>query len=164
MSLRRRPIAFLDILLNHPVGIEERTDRADRLFHYFQPATRQAVARPRIELRRNLLLQEIVNRPALHFVLVSQVGIFFTRPDRPTVVLSVAFGPPTVQNAEVDAAIATNLHAARSRRFERPARVVEPDVDSLYQMASDVDVVVLDKDYATAKFRPPGNVQDLGDQ
>ena len=31
------------------------------------------------------------------------------------------------------------------RRLERPARVVEPHVDALHQVAADVDVVVLDE-------------------
>src|SRR6185437_661389 len=39
-----------------------------------------------------------------------------------------------------------DLLAAGAGGFERTARIVEPYVDALYEVASDVDVVVLDED------------------
>src|SRR5262249_17288305 len=55
-------------------------------------------------------------------------------------------------------------HAAGAARFKRPAWVVEPNIHALDQVASDVDVVILDEYDAAAKFGTPANLDDLGDQ
>ena len=46
----------------------------------------------------------------------------------------------------------------------RAARVVEPDVDALHQVAGDVDVVVFDEDDAAGEARIVAQVGDLLDQ
>ena len=46
-----------------------------------------------------------------------------------------------------------DLHAAGARGFERPARVVQPHVHALNEVAGDVHVVVFDEDHAAAELR-----------
>ena len=57
---------------------------------------------------------------------------------------------------QVQAAVDADLHAAGARRFQRPARIVQPDVDALHQVAGDVDVVIFDEDHAAAELGPAG--------
>ena len=45
------------------------------------------------------------------------------------------------------------LHAARAARFERLARVVQPDVAALHEEVRDVQVVVVDEGDAAAEQR-----------
>src|SRR5207253_1136884 len=72
--------------------------------------------------------------------------------------------PPAVKDAQVQSAIAADFHAAGSRRFQRAARVVQPYVDALHEIAGDVHVVIFEEHNAAAKFRTPSDVQNLGDQ
>ena len=65
---------------------------------------------------------------------------------------------------QVEPAVDADLHAAGAGGFERAARVVEPDVDALHQVAGDVDVVVFEEDHAAAELGPAADVDDLGDQ
>ncbi len=57
----------------------------------------------------------------------------------------VAFAPPAVEDAQVQAAVTAGLHAAGAGGLERAARVVQPDVAAAHHLARDVDVVVLDE-------------------
>ena len=49
-------------------------------------------------------------------------------------------------------AVLGRLHARRARRLERPARVVQPDVDALDEEPADAHVVVLEDEDAAAKL------------
>ena len=72
----------------------------------------------------------------------------------------VGLGPPAVEHGEIQAAVEDDLLAAGAGGFERAARIVEPDVDALDQMAADVDVVVLDEDELVGEL---GVAHHLGD-
>src|SRR6202022_1343468 len=58
----------------------------------------------------------------------------------------VRFGPPAVQDGQVQAAIQHNFLAAGTRRLQRPPRIVQPYVDTLHKMTSDVYVIVFNED------------------
>ena len=73
----------------------------------------------------------------------------------------VGFGPPAVEHREVEAAVEDDLLAAGAGSFQRPARIVEPDVDALDEVAADVDVVVLDEDELVAELRVAHHLGDL---
>src|SRR6185295_4838699 len=68
------------------------------------------------------------------------------------------------ENAEVESAVAADLHAAGAGRLQRTARIIQPDVDALDEIACDVDVVVLDEDDAAAILGTARDVVNLGDQ
>ena len=57
----------------------------------------------------------------------------------------VCFRPPTIQDGEVQSAVQNHLLTAGARRLQRPARVVEPNIDALHEMTSYVDVVIFDE-------------------
>ena len=58
---------------------------------------------------------------------------------------------------------ARRLHAARPGGLERPARVVQPDVDAGDEVAGNPDVVVLEDEHATAEPVRAGPLEDLLD-
>ena len=57
----------------------------------------------------------------------------------------VGLGPPAVEDRQIEPAVEQHLLAAGAAGLLRAARVVQPDVDALHQVAADVDVVVLDE-------------------
>ena len=74
-----------------------------------------------------------------------------------------ALVPPAVEDADVRDAVLRRLHARCPRRLERPARVVEPDVDALDQEAPDLHVVVLEDVDPAAQLRRARALEDLLD-
>src|SRR5205807_3276634 len=158
VAFRGGPVAFLDIFLHHAVGVENGADAADRLLHDAYPAARQAVAAAVVEEGHNLLFQEVVNGPALNIILIIQIGVLLAGADGPAVVLGITFHPPTVEHAHVNAAVAADLHAACSRGLERPARIVQPNINALHQGAGHMNIVVFQPDNAATAFSPSGSV------
>src|SRR5207244_2351204 len=58
----------------------------------------------------------------------------------------VGLCPPAVEHGEVKAAVEHDLLPAGAGGLQRTARIVEPDIDTLHEMAADVDVIVLNED------------------
>src|SRR5208283_3501591 len=52
----------------------------------------------------------------------------------------------SVEDREIQGAVEDGLLTRGSARFLRPSRIVEPDINSLYELARHVHVVVLDED------------------
>ena len=75
----------------------------------------------------------------------------------------VALVPPAVEDGAVDDAVHGGLHAARARSLERAARVVEPDVDALDEVARDADVVVLEDEDALRELGRAAAREDVLD-
>src|SRR4051812_36363585 len=75
----------------------------------------------------------------------------------------VAFAPPAVEDAEVQAAVATGFHAAGAGGFERAARVVQPNVATGNHLASDVDVIVLNEHKAALQVAVFAEMNDVLD-
>src|SRR5215469_9883213 len=66
--------------------------------------------------------------------------------DGKTIQAVVGFSPPAIQNRQVKTTVQHYLLTARSRGFERTPGIVQPDIDSLHQVAADIDIVILDED------------------
>src|SRR3974390_901042 len=73
--------------------------------------------------------------------------------DREPVLAVVGFGPPAIENRQVQSAVQDHLLAAGPARFERPAGCVGPDVDTVYESSADIDVVVLKEENLPAEQR-----------
>ena len=65
----------------------------------------------------------------------------------------VGFRPPAIQHREIQAAVQHHLLAAGAGGFQRPPRIVQPDVHALHEVAADVDVVVFDEDELVGELR-----------
>ena len=55
----------------------------------------------------------------------------------------------------------TTFLAAGSGGFQRTPRIVQPDIDTLRQMAADVDVIVFDEDEFVGKLRVAHQLRNL---
>src|SRR5207302_4650660 len=96
----------------------------------------------------DLSLQGPEERLRLSFVVSSLAVQRRTRRDRPADIRAVGLVPPAVEHAHVEDAVGRRFHSRGPARLQEPARVVEPDVGALNQVAGDLDVVVLEEGYA----------------
>src|ERR1700692_907355 len=64
------------------------------------------------------------------------------RADRESVGAVVTLAPPAVEDAEIQATLATSLHAARTGGLQRTAWVVQPDVATRNHLAGHVNIVI----------------------
>ena len=88
------------------------------------------------------------------------VGVGAAGADGEAVEAVVGLGPPAIEHGEVEAAVEHHFLAAGAGGFQGTARIVEPDVDALDEVAADVDVVVLDEDELVGEV---GVAHHLGD-
>ena len=73
------------------------------------------------------------------------VGVSSAGSDGEAIQSVVRLGPPAVQDGEIEAAVQDHFLTARAGRLERPPGIVQPHVDALHEVASDINVVVFDK-------------------
>ena len=76
----------------------------------------------------------------------------------------VALAPPAVEDRTVDDAVQRCLHAGRPRRFERPARVVQPHVDALHEIARERHLVVGQEDDTAVRARDARELDERANQ
>ena len=76
----------------------------------------------------------------------------------------VALTPPAIKNAEVEAAVATGLHATGAGSFERAARIVQPDITAGNHLPADVHVVVLYEHEVAFELAVFAQVNDVLDE
>ena len=117
-----------------------------------------------VELRNDLLGQRLVKIGTIHAVLFLNVVRLRIRADGEAVRAVVAFAPPAVKDAEVEAAVATGFHAAGAGSFERTPRIVQPDIAAGNHLPRNVDVVVFDEHQVTGQFTVFAQVNDLLDE
>ncbi len=108
--------------------------------------------------RHNLLLQQPVERLAVHLVLGIPIAILDLAKGpaigRPAAVSRVVrLGPPTIQHAQVGHPVHGRLHATGAAGFIGTAGIVQPHVHPLHQEAGHVQTIVLQEGDAPAEFR-----------
>src|ERR1035438_5545978 len=159
-----RLIILLRIFLDHAVGGELRDERDHGAADALDPFARDALRVPLEAHRHDLLGESLVKVRAVHAVLLLDVVGMRILADGEAVGAVVAFAPPAVEDAQVHATVTAGFHAAGAGGLERTARVVQPDVATAHHLARDVDVVVLNEDEITRKFRVPAQMNDLLDE
>src|SRR5205807_1714409 len=75
----------------------------------------------------------------------------------------VSLAPPAIEDAHVQTAVATGLHAAGTGGFERTAWRIEPDIASGDHLAGGMHVVVLDKHQVPLQVAVFAQVNDVLD-
>ena len=153
----------LRVLLDHPVGVEVRTQLPDRRLHHRDPGARKPPAVPIVEQGDDLVLEKVVEGLALHPVLLLRVAVRLAAADRPAEIGGVPLVPPPVEDRNVQRAVGRRLHPARPRRFQRAPRVVQPHVDTLHHIPRHVDVVILKEDQPVANPRVRREMDDRPD-
>ena len=130
-----------------------------RFMRLIQPRGRPSLV-ALIEERNELVAENAVEVFAVAAVVEVQVGVDAALADGEAVEAVVGLGPPAIEHGEIEAAVENHLLPAGAGGFERTARIVEPDIDALDQMAADVDVVILHEDEFVAEL---GVAHHLGD-
>ena len=97
------------------------------------------------EERDHFFVQYAHERLRVTIILHVLIGVIATVADRETVAAVEGFRPPAVEDRAIETPVQHDLLTARSRRFQGSARVVQPDIDSLHQVPSDIDVVVFEQ-------------------
>ena len=72
--------------------------------------------------------------------------------DGEAVLSVVSFSPPAVENRTVQSAVENDFLTAGSGGFQRTARIVQPDVNSLNEMPPEIDVVIFEENNFPPKF------------
>src|SRR6187402_1921411 len=93
-----------------------------------------------------------------------RIVVVATVADGPAQAGPVRLVPPAVERADVNRAVRGGLHAAGAARFERSARRVEPDIDTLHHPARHTDVVLLKHDDPPAQLLTLGDLEQLAEQ
>ncbi len=102
---------MLDIIRNHPVGIEFGADRSDGSFYHADPVSWYVVNSALVEEWGYALFEEVIKIPAFDLVLIFGVIIFFSCADSPTVISEVTLIPPAIQYAQAKRAVCCGFHA-----------------------------------------------------
>src|SRR5439155_15288738 len=118
------PCVFLD----HAPGVELRYERDHGAADFLNPLARDPVGIAIEEAGDDFLSQRLVKVfTVLPVLFLNRVGMGIIA-DGKAIRAVVAFAPPAVQNAEVEASMGAGFHAAGARGLQRAARVVQPHV------------------------------------
>ena len=154
-------VEALGVFLHHAMGIKDRRDAADRFAHQLQPRERQPAIGPRIIEGNDLILEQLVKTGGIDIVLKLHVAVLDLGADHPSIFVVVTFAPPAIEDAEVEAAVGRQLHAAGAAGFERTKRSVQPKIDPLDKSTPDVGIVVFDEDDAIFEARFVAQFENL---
>ncbi len=141
-----------------------RHERGHGAADALNPCARDAIGITIKEHRHNLFGERLIKIRAVHAILLGDVVGMGILADGETVGAIVTFAPPAVEDAQVHAAVAAGLHAARAGSFERAARVVQPDVAAGNHLARDVNVVIFDEDKIAREFAVFAQMDNLLDE
>src|SRR5437762_2213026 len=152
------------VFLHHPPGVELRNERDHGSTDFLDPLARYPVGIAIEEARNDLLGQRPVQILAIATVLLLDgVGMGIV-PDGESVGPVVALPPPTVENAEIEAPMATRLHATGAGCLQGPARIVQPDITPGNHLPPDVHIVVFYENQAAFQLAVFTQVNDVLDE
>ena len=117
-----------------------------------------------VENRDDIVLQDVIQSPALRLVLKDMIVVFFAVAYGPPDLPLVSFLPPTVEDAEVQGSVGCRLHPARATGLQRPAGRVEPYVDTLDHVARYMKIIILQENHMAPEGLPAGGLNNLFDQ
>ncbi len=158
---RRRDVELLDVVADHPGGEHLRAEFLDRVPEHLDPAAGDLAV---VEARRDLLLDQVVQRVRLEVVTAVGVLDALGRRDRPAELVVVPLVPPAVADGQVERAVQRRLHPGRAARLVRAERVVQPDVAARVHRLRERDVVVGHEDDAVPDLGVVGEADHLLDQ
>src|SRR5215470_521222 len=141
----RGNVAVQRVVHHHTIRIETPAERADRSLHALDPTPRNSILIALIIEWNHFIAQDAVEIFGISRIMNIRTRVSPAVSDRETVQTVVGFSPPSIENRKIKAAIQNNFLTACARSFQRTPRIVQPDIDAAHQVASDIDVVVLDK-------------------
>src|SRR5712691_7195075 len=117
---RRGDVAFQGVIHHHAIGIKPPTEAPDGSLHALDPAAGQTILVPPIVQRNYFIPKNPVQILAVPGVVKIQVGMSSAGSDGETIQAVVGFGPPTVEDGQVQAGIQDHLLTAGSGCLQRP--------------------------------------------
>ena len=147
------------VVLDHAARQHLGAQRLEGVRHHRDPPLRQAVDVAVVELRGDVVLDEVVERGGLDVVATVGVLDAVGGRDGPPVAAVEPLVPPAVEDREVETAVEGSLHARGAARLEGPERVVEPDVAARVEVLRHGDVVVGQEDDAVAHLGVVGEAR-----
>src|SRR5213078_3947202 len=75
----------------------------------------------------------------------------------------IAFAPPAIEDAQIEATMAAGFHAAGARRFQWPSRCVQPNVAACSHLPGHVHVVIFNEHQVALKVAILAEVNDILD-
>lgn len=146
------------------MATESPRERADAAHHHLDPASGKAIAIAVVEGGYDSLLEGFVEILRIPSIGDAVIGMACPLADGKTIGAVKSFGPPAIQNATVQAAVENRFLTAGAGRFERPPRIIEPDVHSLDQVSADIDVVIFDEGNASGEAGIVAKIRDFLDE
>src|SRR5271156_2927987 len=142
-------IEAVDVLFHHACGAELRRRDFYGFFHYLNEFVRNLVVGASVIKRNYLLLKQTVKRISIN---IRSVTLNWISAESPAVLPVVSFQPPTVENGKAGNAIPPRLHSARSTRFQRRERIVQPHVPSAHHSLRQMLVIIFHESDARGEF------------
>ena len=140
-----------------------RSDAGDRIFYIRYPFFGHSIL-PGIEHGHDLLLNNIIDHLGIQFILELLVSIGPRFLQSPSGFGLVSFGPPAVQDAEVQHSVHQGFFTTCAGCFERPCRGVQPYIHTLDQFTGHFYIVVFNEEYLADHFLAFAQLDDALDQ
>ncbi len=154
-------VAMLGVVGDHAVAAKSPGQRADTLHHSLDPGIRQSINVAVVESGDGLLLQRFVQRFGVSGIRLFIIDVTAALADREAIDSVVSLAPPSVQDAAIQSAIENDFLTTRPTRFQWSPRIVQPDINALDQVTTDVDVVVFHERNPAGEPRIVAKVGDL---
>src|SRR5579859_4543702 len=134
------------IFLYHATHTELRGAGANSVFHCCCPAMRNPIGSSFKEAGDNLFLKQTVQRKAIGLGLDILIVVFTLLTNGPAVFAVVALGPPAVQDTAIGLPVERSLLTTGAAGLVRADRIIEPEICAGDEVASHVDIIVLQED------------------
>src|SRR5271156_231958 len=158
---QRVDIEAVDVLLHHACGAELRRRAFYGFFHYLNEFVRNLVVGTPVIKRNDLLLKQAVERISIN---IRSITLNRISAESPAVLPVVPLQPPAVEHGKAGNAIHPRLHSARSTRFQRRERIVQPHVHSAHHSLRQMLVIIFHESDASGEFGFPRQLKNPLDQ
>src|ERR1043166_9802209 len=138
-----RNVKLLRVFLHHSLCVKHRGDAPNGFEHQLQPGEGKFAVWFGVIKRNDLVLEQLIQAARVHFVLEFRRAVIDFGADAPAIASIEAFTPPAIEHTQVYASVRRRFHSAGATCFQRTQRMVQPKVDTLYEAARNIAVVVL---------------------
>ncbi|OQC35020.1 MAG: hypothetical protein BWX66_01730 [Deltaproteobacteria bacterium ADurb.Bin058] len=90
----------------------------------------------------NLFFNQVEQGLSVDTILLGLISKHVTVTNGPTGVIFIPLRPPAIQNRAVQRTVCSGLHPAGAGCLHRPTRSVQPNINALNHVSTNVDVVI----------------------
>ena len=110
------------------------------------------------------MLEDFVHGERVKLILDLRLQTKGVISNRPPIRPIKCFIPPTIPHAKVQASVGDHFFSARSTRLQRTRGIIQPYIATMVQVASHVEVVILDKNNSIFELGQSRDLHDLLDE